>query len=147
LGEVVAVAEGTVNLSEHPNLALIRAFYAARATHDRSAIRRILHPDIAWHDPYPPPHGGDLKGIESVLADIFDRAGALTGGSTRLELRDAVATREYVAAVVDWRSTLAGRTMTGTELAVYRVVTGRVVEAWFYPDEQAAAARFFGGSP
>lgn len=72
--------------------------------------------------------------------------GELTGGSTRLELRDAVATREYVAAVVDWQSTLHGRTMRGTELAVYHVAAGRVIEAWFYPDDQAAAARFFGAA-
>lgn len=125
------------------NLSLIRDFYSARARNDRAAIRRILHPDVAWHDPYPPPHGGDLQGIDAVLRDIFDRAGELTHGTTRLELRDVVTTREYVAAVVDWQSTLKGVTMTGTELAVYHVVADRVVEVWFYPDERDAAARFF----
>jgi hypothetical protein len=61
----------------------------ARANNYRATVRKILHSDIAWHDPYPPPHGGDLKGAESALRNIFDKAGELTGSSTRLSLREA----------------------------------------------------------
>jgi ketosteroid isomerase-like protein len=125
------------------NVELIQRFYAARARNDRVAIRSILHPDIAWHDPYPPPHGGDLEGVESVLRDIFDRAGELTCGTTRLTLGETVATNEYVAAVVRWESTLRGETMTGTELAVYHVADEQIDKAWFYPDNKAATDRFF----
>jgi ketosteroid isomerase-like protein len=125
------------------NVELVERFYAARARNDRAAIRSILHPDIAWHDPYPPPHGGDLKGIESVLREIFDRAGELTGGSTRLTLRETIATNEYVAAVVTWESTLRGETMSGTELAVYHVTDAQITGAWFYPDNKSATDHFF----
>ncbi len=129
----------------HPNERLIRDFYAARARDDRAAIRAILHPDVAWHDPYPPPHGGDLRGVDAVLRDVFDRASALTGGSTRLEPFDVLANDARAIAIVDWQATLDGRTMRGREIAHFEIQGGRVVEAWFYPWDPAASDAFFAG--
>jgi ketosteroid isomerase-like protein len=48
----------------HPNAELIKAFYEARARGDRAAVLSMLDEAVAWHDPYPPPHGGDLLGAE-----------------------------------------------------------------------------------
>lgn len=122
---------------------LIRRFYDARAGGDRHTLRAILHPDVAWHDPYPPPHGGDLRGAEAVFASIFDKAGELTGGSTRLWLESVQATRRHAAAVVGWSSTYRERTMQSQELAVFAVRDGQIVEAWFYPEDPEAALAFF----
>jgi ketosteroid isomerase-like protein len=127
----------------HPNEKLVAELYEARKRGDRNRIRQILHEDIAWHDPYPPPHGGDLRGLDRVLEDIFDKAGELTGGSTTLELIDTVATDDHVAALINWSAELKGRRLDGRELAVYRVQDGRITEAWFYPEHQEAAWGFF----
>jgi ketosteroid isomerase-like protein len=129
---------------EHPNARIVRDLYDARAKNDRASIRRILAADIAWHDPYPPPHGGDLKGIEAVLRDVFDRAGELTGGSTQLWLEDVLANDARAVGLVGWSSTYRGRTMQGKELALYAVRDGQIAEAWFFPFDKAASDAFFG---
>ena len=123
---------------------LIRTFYDARARGDRTALRRILADDVRWHDPYPPPHGGDLVGADGVLAEIVEAAGALTSGSTRLTLQDIAADGPLVVALVRWSATMHGRTMEGREAAVYKVSDGQIVEAWFHPADQAASDAFFG---
>jgi uncharacterized protein len=129
----------------HPNCRLVRRLYAARAADDRAAIREILAADVRWHDPYPPPQGGDLVGSDAVIAGVIEAAGALTGGTTRLDLRDVIAGETHALALVDWSTTLDGREMSGTEGAVYRIVDGRVAEAWFFPEDPAASDAFFGG--
>ena len=130
---------------EHPNCELIRRLYAARARDDRDAVRAILAEDVRWHDPYPPPHGGDLVGADAVIADVIERAGELTNGSTRLSPRSVIASDTHALALVDWSTTLEGRQMSGTEGAVYRIVDGRVLEAWFFPQDPAASDVFFEG--
>jgi len=122
---------------------LIREFYAARERGDRNRLTELLADDVAWHDPYPPPHGGDLNGRDAVFADVFDAAGQLTGGSTKLWLESVVATQRHAAALIGWSSTLRGRTMSGRELAVFHVEQERIVEAWFHPEDPAAVLAFF----
>ncbi len=122
---------------------LIRAFYEARAHGDRTAVRRLLAPEVRWHDPYPAPHGGDLVGADAVLHDIVDAAAVITGGSTRLDLQQVVADGVLAVALVRWSATLDGRTMSGQEAAVYKVVDDRIVEAWFHPADPAASDAFF----
>jgi hypothetical protein len=46
---------------------------------------------------------------------------------------------------LDWPVTLRGERMSGTEGAVYRIADGRVVEAWFFPQDPAASDAFFEG--
>jgi ketosteroid isomerase-like protein len=127
----------------HPNETLIRRFYEARARDDRATIRDILHPDVAWHDPYPPPHGGELRGAEAVLHDVVDRAGEITDGSTRLDLVDVLANAQRALAIVDWSATIRGRSARGREIAHFEIRSGRIVEAWFYPWDRAASDAFF----
>lgn len=128
---------------EHPHVNLIRRFYDARARGDRETMRAILDEDVAWHDPYPPPHGGDLRGAEAVFRDIFDRAGELTGGTTRMSLHDVLANDAHAVALVNWSATHKGRTMEGREVAVYHIRAGKITEAWFYPEDKSASDEFF----
>jgi len=128
---------------EHDIAKVIREFYAARERGDRERIREVLSEDIAWHDPYPPPHGGDLSGREAVLRDVFDAAAQLTDGTTRLWVETVTATDRHAAAVVGWSSTVRGKTMSSRELAVFHVESGRIIEAWFYPEDPDAALAFF----
>jgi ketosteroid isomerase-like protein len=123
---------------------VVRRFYAARAAGDRDTVRELVADDVAWHDPYPPPHGGDLRDRDAVFRDVFDAAGELTGHTTRLWLEQVMATGRHVAAMVGWSSTFRGRCMSGRELAVFHVEGGRIVEAWFYPEDPAAVMAFFG---
>jgi uncharacterized protein len=127
----------------HPNCDPIRRLYAARARDDRDEVRAILADDVRWHDPYPPPHGGDLVGAEAVIANVIEQAGELMAGRTRLELRDVIASDTHALALVDWSATLRGERMSRTEGAVYRIADGRLAEAWFFPQHPAASDAFF----
>ena len=128
---------------DHPNVALIQRFYDARDRDDRETIRNILADDVLWHDPYPPPHGGDLAGADAVLRDIFDKAGELTGGTTRLRLQAVVADDDMAVALVHWSSVYREKAMEGKEAAIYRIRAGKIVAAWFHPANQAASDAFF----
>jgi len=129
--------------ADHPSAALVRRYYAARARGDRAELEALLHPDVDWHDPYPPPHGGDLHGAEAVFRDVFDAAAQLTDGTTRLWVESAFATDRTAVALVGWSSTFRGRTMASREIAVYRIEDGRIREAWFHPEDPEGARRFF----
>ena len=131
-------------MSSHPNEDLVRRFYDARARNDRDEIRRLVSADVAWHDPYPPPHGGDLVGLDGVLAQIFDAAAKITGGSTHMTLHDVVAKDRHAIALVEWSSSMPGKgSIEGREVAVYQVEDGVITEAWFYPEEAERYAEFF----
>uniref|UniRef100_UPI0039780597 hypothetical protein n=1 Tax=Salmonella sp. SAL4437 TaxID=3159892 RepID=UPI0039780597 len=73
-----------------------------------------------------------------VFRDIFDAAGQLTGGTTKLWVESVIATARHAAALVGWSSTYRGRSMTGRELAVFDIVSAQIVEAWFYPEDPDA---------
>jgi hypothetical protein len=34
-------------------------------------VRAILADDVRWHDPYPPPPGGDLVGTGALIANVI----------------------------------------------------------------------------
>jgi quercetin dioxygenase-like cupin family protein/ketosteroid isomerase-like protein len=122
---------------------LIRAYYEARARGDRTSVATSLADAVAWHDPYPPPHGGDIQGRDAVLRDVFDAAGELTGGSSRFWLVDQLSVDDLVVALVGWSSAYRGRVIDTRELAVYRVADDVIAEAWFYPEEPMESWRFF----
>ncbi len=54
---------------EHPNAALIRSLYDARARNDQNAVRCVLSGEVIWHEPdVGGEHTGDLRGPDAVLA-------------------------------------------------------------------------------
>jgi ketosteroid isomerase-like protein len=114
-------------------VAVIRRLYAARAAGDVQAVGALLAEDVVWHEPGSFDYSGDHRGRAAVL-DLLARLRGATGGTFRLEARDAVATGEHVAVTVHWSAERAGRRDAGQELAVYRVRDGVVVEAWFFPE-------------
>jgi hypothetical protein len=122
---------------------LIRDFYRARASGDRTAVPGLIVDDVAWHDPYPPPHGGDLLGRAAVLRDVFDAAGELTGSSSRLWLIDQVSLGRLGCGAGRVVVRLPRERDGSRELAVYRVERRSIAEAWFYPEEPVRSWRFF----
>jgi uncharacterized protein len=126
----------------HPNEELVRRMYDARRRGDESAVRSILAPDVIWHDPYPPPFGGDFSGTDAVVAWMF---GPLENEleASGLELHDVVANDRHAVALVDWWAVLDGRRMDGREIGVYHVLDGRVTEVWFMTGDKQASDAFF----
>jgi ketosteroid isomerase-like protein len=124
----------------HPNEALVRRWYDARARGDLAEVRELLASDLRWHDPYPEPYGGDLVGADAVIDQVFGAAQE-TGATFRLH--DVMASDEHAVALVEWSATVAGETIDGREVAVFHVRDGKVAEVWFYPEEPQRYAEFF----
>ena len=132
-----AASPGSGEPEEGP-AALVRRFYAARATaaaaSDVEALRPFLAPDVDWVEPEVGAHMGRLPGAEAVL-DMIRRAQVATGGTFRLAVAEAVETSTHCAALVVWSAERDGRAVRGREPAVFSVAEGRIVSARFHPDD------------
>lgn len=126
----------------HPNEALVRTFYESRKLNDRKTAWNLLAQDIRWHDPYPPPFGGDFEGAEAVLAFLF---GTLVEEmeDSGIVLHDVVAGDSHAVSLVEWWAVLDGRRMDGREVGVFHIHDGRIAEAWFMTEDRKASDAFF----
>lgn len=69
---------------EHPNAALVRELYKARAEKDHEAVRAVLSEDVVWHEPeVGGEHSGDLYGPGAVL-EMLQQAAERTDGTFHL---------------------------------------------------------------
>ncbi|MCA1833684.1 MAG: nuclear transport factor 2 family protein [Actinomycetota bacterium] len=128
----------------HPHEDLVRRYYAAREAGDRDGIRTVVADDVAWHDPYPPPHGGELQGLDNVFAQIFDAAGDITKEPPRFTLHAVLANDEHAAAIVEWTATMPEKgSMVGQEVGVFHFAAGKIREVWFFPEDHHAYREFF----
>ncbi len=128
---------------EHPNAALVRTLYEARARDDLKAVRSILAEDIVWHEPdVGSEHTGDLLGPDAVLAMMREAQG-LTGGTFSLTPREVVTNGKHAVAMIDWAAERGGERLEGKEVAVYRIRGDKVVEASFHQDDVELDRRFW----
>lgn len=131
-------------LSENrSNADMVRAFYDARTRNDLAAVRRMLAEDVLWREPdVGNEHTGDLRGADAVL-DMIREAQRLTGETFELRVGEAIAHGEQVAAFVHWSSTRDGTSLEGKEIAIYRVRTGKITEAYFHGNDLSHDEKFW----
>lgn len=127
--------------------AVVAALYQARADSDLGAVRDLLHPEVLWCE-----HEGEAgyagthRGPDAVLNEMLGSAMAVTAGTFKVDIEDIVANGPHLAAaLVRWSATRDGESMTGREIAVYRVQDGQVVEASFHLEDPEATDAFFSG--
>jgi ketosteroid isomerase-like protein len=127
---------------DHPNEDVVRQFYEARRRGDSDNVRSLLASDVRWHDPYPPPFGGDFFGADQVIEWMF---GPLEQEmeESGLELHDVVANDRHAVALVNWWAVLDGRRMDGREIGVYHIQDGKLTEVWFTTEDKQASDEFF----
>ncbi|MFG1704291.1 nuclear transport factor 2 family protein [Nonomuraea sp. M3C6] len=141
-GIALTAATGTAAAAssrEHPNVKLIRDYYAAYGEGDLEALRRrFFAPDIQWTIPGHHPLAGTKKGVEEVLAFFAElgRAGFRA---------DPIALAPDGDWVIDlhrgWSTTPKGLDITWA--LAFRIRGGRIVEAINYPGDQHAADAYF----
>jgi tRNA(Leu) C34 or U34 (ribose-2'-O)-methylase TrmL/ketosteroid isomerase-like protein len=123
---------------------VVRALYDARASGDLAAVRRLLHPDVEWREPAgEADYTGVHRGPDAVVEGMHRATLEATGGTFRLELEQTTRHGPLVVCHVRWSATRHGRSMTGREVAVYRIAGGQVVEACFHLDDPDATDAFF----
>jgi ketosteroid isomerase-like protein len=114
-------------MAEHPNVALVRAGYAAFASGDLAALDDFLAEDIQWTEAGANAVTGVHSGRAAVHAMLL-RLFELSGGTVHLDVHEVLA-NDTDAVVL---ATMTGRrgelSVTVLEGHVWRIRHGRAVE-------------------
>lgn len=122
---------------DHANVALLKRL----DLRNLAASAKLFAPDFVWHyvNPNLPDLEGDYVGVDG-LRTFFDRIGAKTGGSFKVEPVSATAFGdELLVAHVRNSLCLQDRTIAIHAIVVWRVVNGRLAEAWDIPSAYTTA--------
>ena len=127
--------------SECSNDAIARELWLAASEGNAEAIRRMLHPDIAWRSFSSGSLSGSIQGVEAVI-DLLARTGELVD-ELNTSLIDIYASD--TGAVIHYRVHAARgpKTVEGEGLLVMRMRRGLVVEAFAAPVDDGALDRFW----
>ena len=113
---------------------VVRDFYAARNQRDWDGVRALIMPDVSWRESDGnEDYGGAHHGRETVAA-LLAKFVEVTGGTFTLEPREVISTADHAAASVRWQAERKGIRVEGNDLAIYRIVDGKIAEAWFCMD-------------
>lgn len=127
----------------HPNLERLHGFLAAYAAKDTESIRAALAPDAVWHVGGTHRLSGDYQGADAIL-EYFDRVGAETGGTVRLETLELLANDQRGAAFLRVTGERAGRKLDVTMAeAIHFDDEGRIREFWAHATDQDAINQFW----
>ena len=123
--------------AEHPNIALMKKLDIRNLT----GAAELFAPDFVWHyiNPNLPEIEGDYEGLSGLKA-FFETMGKETGGDFRV--RPISATDfgdELVVTHVRNSMSLKGRSISIDAVVVWRIVNGRIAEAWDIPSAHTLA--------
>jgi hypothetical protein len=111
--------------SEHPNVATVRALFAAFRSADLEKILEAVPADLIWY--FPGRRGGLTgahRGRDAVLA-FLARVMELTGGTFGLELDDVVGNDRWVVALFRGHGIRKGKTLDNPTCLRVRFENGR----------------------
>ena len=126
----------------HPNEDVVRQGFAAFASGDVSALRRIIAPGAVWHAPGRNPLSGSYKGIEEILV-LLGQTASLTDGTFTVDLHDVVANDEHAFAAYGVTARRGDRTLRDNQVLVFHLRDGRLTEVWGTAGDQYAVDAFW----
>ncbi|HEY4396703.1 MAG TPA: nuclear transport factor 2 family protein [Acidimicrobiia bacterium] len=133
-------------MSEHPNVAVVRAAYAAFDKSDLNRALADLAVDAVFHFTGDGPNSGDHKGREAIEAALI-RNYELTGGTQKLDIHSIFADDKH--AIVTMRETAGradGATLDMEEAHILGIdPEGKITDLWDVPVDPEAHDRFFDG--
>jgi ketosteroid isomerase-like protein len=130
-------------MSEHPNVARMRAGYEAFGKGDLDTLREQWAPDIVWHETGHTELAGTYRGVDAVFG-YFGRLLELTEGSLRVEPRAFLADDTYGATPVTVTAHRGDRHLEVLNVHLVRFVDGLVVEFWDTTTNEDTMDEFFG---
>jgi ketosteroid isomerase-like protein len=113
---------------EHPNVAAVRAMFAAFRSADLASIMATVPENLTWH--FPGRRGliaGTHRGQAAVL-DFLGRVVALTDGTFGLDIIDIVGSDEHVVALFRGHGRRGDRTLDNPTCLKIRFNDGQPVE-------------------
>jgi ketosteroid isomerase-like protein len=126
----------------HPNEQHVRDLYAAMARRDGRALAKALGPDTRWVVAGQGKLAGTYVGPDAIF-DFWRRVAEESGGGLRLSLRDVLANDSRAVALVDVVGTRGEKTLEAPQLVVFELEQGRIREARFVYEDQAAYDAFW----
>ncbi|MGM1065696.1 nuclear transport factor 2 family protein [Saccharothrix sp. Mg75] len=136
LGAGTAAAEPAAQ--DHPNVKLIKDYYAAYASGDLSRLRRFFANDIRWTIPGHHPLSGTKVGVEEVLAFFAE----LGKAGFRAEPISLAADGDWVIDLHrGWSTKPEGLDITWA--LAFKIRARRIVEAINFASDQHAADQYF----
>jgi uncharacterized protein len=133
-------------MAEHPNVARVRAAYAAFDKSDLNGALADLAVDAVFHFTGEGPNSGDHKGRDAIEAALISNF-ALTGGTQKLDIHSIFADDQH--AVVSLRETATrtdGATLDVEEAHILSIDSeGKITDLWDVSVDPEEHDRFFDG--
>ena len=129
-------------MAEHPNVGLLRRGYEAFAKGDMATITELWSEDIVWHWPGAGALCGDHVGRDAVFA-VFGRMAELSGGDFGVEVHDVLANDEHAVALTRSIGNRQGKQLDVSNVDIYHIRDGKVMEFWSFPEDQRAEDEFW----
>ena len=119
----------------HPNEALLRREYEARASGDDRALAEVLADDVVWHVPGRSAISGDYRGIDEVMEYVRRRRN-LVAGTFQITVHDVLANDEHGLVIASGKAIRDGTAFEWRAHGLYRFRDGRIAESWVLPENQ-----------
>jgi hypothetical protein len=129
-------------MTDHPNLEIARAGYAAFASGELATVMDLFSDDIVWHIGGNNILAGVYEGKEAVLG-YLGRLMQETGGSFKNDIHDLLANDEHCVALVSSSSTRGGKSFEGNAVHVLHMRDGKVTEYWSLHEDQSLVDEFW----
>jgi ketosteroid isomerase-like protein len=127
----------------HPNEALLRREYEARAAGEDSGIADVLADDVVWHVPGRSVIAGEYRGRDEVMEYVRKRR-ELAAGTFEITVHDALANDEHGLVVATGRVSRNGEKSEWRAHGLYRFSDGRIAECRVLPEDQYEFDRIWG---
>lgn len=131
-------------MADHPNLEMLRRGMAAFAARDRDALDELFDENLVWHHGGTSELAGDYFGTEEVFT-LFARRAALTDETYRVVVESAVANDVFITVLSRAHARIGARSYDDALCSVYRVIDGKLIEAWTLPAHPDVEERFYSG--
>lgn len=93
----------------HPNEALLRREYEARAARDARGLIQVFTNDVVWHIPGRSAIAGEYRGLDQVMGYVRTRR-ELAAGTFEIIVHDVLANDEHGLVIATGRATRDGET-------------------------------------
>lgn len=128
---------------EHPNVNLLRRFYAAVNEDDHKALDELLDDRYVHHFPGRNILAGAHRGKEEVFA-LFRERLERTGGKAQLELLDVAASDQHGFALLSAHYERGDKKIQMLYANVIRIHEAKLIELYAFPADQYANDEFWG---
>ncbi len=126
---------------DHPYAKLARTAWEAAAHGDSGTLAQCCSEDMVWHA-----SGRGLRsGVYRGLAETLDYLAAIGGAADDFQssFEDVLVGEDRVAVLFRVTGRRRGRVLDTDFILVFRVESGKIVEAWAVPRDQHAVDAFW----